>query len=156
MCCSGVVGRTVRPPKWIKPQLTRLVEEAPSGESWVHEVKYDGYRMHARIAEVERARRFVASKMGAQLSSMHVTVAPPFFTAVVISVIVVLPDFQLPSNGPFSARASWQAGPDAGTPGAVQSNSTCRCKPDSDRAYNVPFWPKCEVPTKSGNVCCWG
>jgi len=43
------VGRTDRPPKWIKPQLTRLVEEAPSGDGWVHEVKYDGYRMHARI-----------------------------------------------------------------------------------------------------------
>ena len=45
----AAVGRTDQPPKWIKPPLTRLVEEAPSGESWVHEVKYDGYRMHARI-----------------------------------------------------------------------------------------------------------
>jgi len=49
MCCSSVVARTDRPPKWIKPQLPRLVEEAPSGDGWVHEVKYDGYRMHARI-----------------------------------------------------------------------------------------------------------
>jgi ATP-dependent DNA ligase len=36
-------------PKWIKPQLTRLVDEAPAGGDWVHEIKYDGYRMHARI-----------------------------------------------------------------------------------------------------------
>jgi ATP-dependent DNA ligase len=36
-------------PKWIKPQLTRLVEEAPAGDDWLHEIKYDGYRMHARI-----------------------------------------------------------------------------------------------------------
>jgi bifunctional non-homologous end joining protein LigD len=35
-------------PKWIKPQLTRLVEEAPAGDDWLHEIKYDGYRMHAR------------------------------------------------------------------------------------------------------------
>jgi ATP-dependent DNA ligase len=49
MCCSGVVARTDRPPKWLKPQLTRLVEEAPSGDGWLHEIKYDGYRMHARI-----------------------------------------------------------------------------------------------------------
>ena len=41
--------RTSRPPKWIKPQLTRLVEEAPAGNEWQHEIKYDGYRMHARI-----------------------------------------------------------------------------------------------------------
>jgi hypothetical protein len=38
-----------RPPRWIKPQLTRFVEEAPPGDGWVHEIKYDGYRMHARI-----------------------------------------------------------------------------------------------------------
>ena len=43
------VGTTTRPPKWIKPQLTRLVDEAPTGKDWVHEIKYDGYRMHARI-----------------------------------------------------------------------------------------------------------
>jgi hypothetical protein len=43
------VGTTSRPPKWIKPQLTRLVDEAPSGAAWLHEIKYDGYRMHARI-----------------------------------------------------------------------------------------------------------
>ena len=43
------MGRTDRPPKWIKPQLSRLVDEAPAGDAWVHEVKYDGYRMRARI-----------------------------------------------------------------------------------------------------------
>lgn len=43
------MGTTSRPPKWIKPQLTRLVDEAPVGDDWLHEIKYDGYRMHARI-----------------------------------------------------------------------------------------------------------
>lgn len=37
------------PPTWIAPQLTRLVDEAPDGPGWLHEIKYDGYRMHARI-----------------------------------------------------------------------------------------------------------
>ena len=37
----------------IKPQLTRLVDEAPAGVSWLHEIKYDGYRMHARIDDGE-------------------------------------------------------------------------------------------------------
>jgi ATP-dependent DNA ligase len=45
----AVVGPNSRPPKWIKPQLTRLVEEAPTGADSLHEIKYDGYRMHARI-----------------------------------------------------------------------------------------------------------
>src|SRR6516165_8039953 len=36
-------------PGWIKPQLTRLVDQAPDGPDWLHEIKFDGYRMHARI-----------------------------------------------------------------------------------------------------------
>jgi bifunctional non-homologous end joining protein LigD len=36
-------------PAWIKPHLTRLVTEAPSGDEWAHELKFDGYRMHARL-----------------------------------------------------------------------------------------------------------
>jgi DNA ligase D-like protein (predicted ligase) len=43
------VPQSPQPPKWIKPQLTRLVDEAPTGKDWLHEIKYDGYRMHARI-----------------------------------------------------------------------------------------------------------
>ena len=42
-------AESAHPPTWIKPQLTRLVEEAPTGKEWLHEIKYDGYRMHARI-----------------------------------------------------------------------------------------------------------
>jgi len=26
-----------------------LVDEAPTGPDWLHEIKYEGYRMHARI-----------------------------------------------------------------------------------------------------------
>jgi bifunctional non-homologous end joining protein LigD len=36
-------------PGWIKPQLTRLVDQPPDGPGWLHELKYDGYRMHARF-----------------------------------------------------------------------------------------------------------
>jgi ATP-dependent DNA ligase len=36
-------------PVWISQQLTQLVEAAPDGDQWLHEIKYDGYRMHARL-----------------------------------------------------------------------------------------------------------
>jgi bifunctional non-homologous end joining protein LigD len=36
-------------PGWIKPQLTKLVEQPPDGSEWLHELKFDGYRMHARL-----------------------------------------------------------------------------------------------------------
>ena len=37
------------PPKWIKPQLCKFAAKAPSGPLWVHEIKFDGYRIAARI-----------------------------------------------------------------------------------------------------------
>jgi bifunctional non-homologous end joining protein LigD len=36
-------------PKRVKPQLCILVDEPPDGSEWLHEIKYDGYRMHARL-----------------------------------------------------------------------------------------------------------
>ena len=34
---------------WIRPQLSVLVDAALEGDGWLHEIKYDGYRMHARL-----------------------------------------------------------------------------------------------------------
>jgi bifunctional non-homologous end joining protein LigD len=36
-------------PGWLKPQLTKLVDQPPEGPEWLHEIKYDGYRVHARL-----------------------------------------------------------------------------------------------------------
>ncbi|KPF67608.1 ATP-dependent DNA ligase [Bosea sp. AAP35] len=36
-------------PGFIAPQLCRIVERPASGENWVHEIKFDGYRMQMRI-----------------------------------------------------------------------------------------------------------
>jgi bifunctional non-homologous end joining protein LigD len=33
-----------------KPQLARLVKEPPEGDEWLHEMKYDGYRIGCRIS----------------------------------------------------------------------------------------------------------
>jgi ATP-dependent DNA ligase len=36
-------------PRWIELQLFKLVEKAPTGPNWVHQIKFDGYRMAARL-----------------------------------------------------------------------------------------------------------
>jgi len=36
-------------PGWIKPQLSKLVDQPPDGPEWLHEIKFDGYRMHALL-----------------------------------------------------------------------------------------------------------
>jgi bifunctional non-homologous end joining protein LigD len=37
------------PPRFVKPQLALAVDKPPGGERWCHELKLDGYRLHARI-----------------------------------------------------------------------------------------------------------
>ncbi len=36
-------------PAFVDPELATLVEAAPNGDDWFHEIKYDGYRMLARL-----------------------------------------------------------------------------------------------------------
>ncbi|MGE0279074.1 MAG: non-homologous end-joining DNA ligase [Rhizobiaceae bacterium] len=38
-------------PARIEPQLAALVKAAPEGDAWLHEIKLDGYRMHARLED---------------------------------------------------------------------------------------------------------
>jgi bifunctional non-homologous end joining protein LigD len=36
-------------PEFVVPELCKLIERPPSGAGWVHEVKFDGYRIQARV-----------------------------------------------------------------------------------------------------------
>lgn len=38
-------------PKWIKPCLPTLVDKPPVGENWIHEIKWDGYRISAYVGD---------------------------------------------------------------------------------------------------------
>jgi bifunctional non-homologous end joining protein LigD len=38
-------------PDFIEPQLCRVVERPPNAEGWVHEIKFDGYRVQMRIED---------------------------------------------------------------------------------------------------------
>jgi hypothetical protein len=73
---------------WVKPQLCKLV---PRGPEWLHEIKYDGYRMHARLDRgraqtADADRPAVASPATARHSkdaarSGSASVEPVWFTA---------------------------------------------------------------------------
>jgi bifunctional non-homologous end joining protein LigD len=54
--------RPDKPPKWtfVEPALCTLVEETPYGGHWLHEIKYDGYRLQAAVSG-ERVRLFTRS-----------------------------------------------------------------------------------------------
>jgi bifunctional non-homologous end joining protein LigD len=36
-------------PRFVEPQLCKLVERAPPGSGWAHEIKFDGYRLQLRV-----------------------------------------------------------------------------------------------------------
>jgi bifunctional non-homologous end joining protein LigD len=38
-------------PRALRPQLATLVTEAPAGDGWLHELKFDGYRILARVQD---------------------------------------------------------------------------------------------------------
>jgi ATP dependent DNA ligase domain len=42
-------SRAAALPQWVPPQLTQLLDAAPEGDQWLHEIKFDGYRIHARL-----------------------------------------------------------------------------------------------------------
>jgi DNA polymerase V len=67
---------TERMPAWIEPQLAALVKAAPDGDAWLHEIKLDGYRMHARLEEAVAAyTSHAAEKLRGQgLAANRITV----------------------------------------------------------------------------------
>jgi bifunctional non-homologous end joining protein LigD len=42
-------ARRARMPAFVEPSLALLVDKPPSGPQWVHEIKFDGYRIQARV-----------------------------------------------------------------------------------------------------------
>jgi bifunctional non-homologous end joining protein LigD len=39
------------PPPFLEPQLATLVDEVPAGDNWIHEYKYDGYRLLLAVGD---------------------------------------------------------------------------------------------------------
>ena len=60
------------PPAWVKPQLAALVKKAPDGPDWLHEIKLDGYRMHARL---DAGRVKIITRRGNDWTQKYPTVA---------------------------------------------------------------------------------
>jgi bifunctional non-homologous end joining protein LigD len=44
-------ARKVALPDFIEPELAKLKPKPPAGEGWIHEIKFDGYRLQIRLAK---------------------------------------------------------------------------------------------------------
>jgi ATP-dependent DNA ligase len=58
---SRVVSKRISMPGFIKPQLATLKSKAPKSEQWLHEIKYDGYRIQVHL---NRRRKKVFTRNG--------------------------------------------------------------------------------------------
>jgi bifunctional non-homologous end joining protein LigD len=46
----AAIGTKANYPGFIEPALASSIERVPTGERWVHEIKFDGYRVQLHIA----------------------------------------------------------------------------------------------------------
>jgi hypothetical protein len=65
---AGHLVATSLVPRGTPPQLCQLVEVAPSGPQWVHEIKIDGFRMAART---ERGKVQLLTRTGLDWSDKY-------------------------------------------------------------------------------------
>ncbi|MEW6250386.1 MAG: DNA ligase D [Planctomycetota bacterium] len=65
-------ARAAAQPREFMPQLATLVNEVPEGDEWLHEIKFDGYRM---LAFVERGRARLVSRSGNDWTKKFPTLA---------------------------------------------------------------------------------
>ena len=68
----GAQGRSPGLPQWVKPQLCKLLQAPPQGSEWLHEIKYDGYRMHARL---HRGRAQLLTRTGLDWTQKYPAIA---------------------------------------------------------------------------------
>jgi len=62
-------------PGFIKPQLATLKSKAPKGEQWIHEIKYDGYRVQLHI---KGGKKKVFTRNGLDWTKRFSTIAGAF------------------------------------------------------------------------------
>jgi bifunctional non-homologous end joining protein LigD len=95
-------------PDFIPPQLCRSVDRPPSSEGWLHEIKFDGYRVQLRI---EGGRVSVKTRSGFDWTKKFAAIAKAAATlpdAIVDGEIVALDDNGTPDFAGLQAALSEQ------------------------------------------------
>jgi len=93
-------------PKFIEPQLSKLVERPPDQTGWAHEVKFDGYRAQIRI---EQGRAVIRTRKGLDWTDRFSAIAKDAAElpdCIIDSEIVALDERQLPKFAALQAALS--------------------------------------------------
>ena len=96
-------------PKFIEPQLGKLVDRPPDQSGWAHEVKFDGYRAQLRI---EKNKAVIRTRRGLDWTDRYAAIAreaSALRDCILDGEIVALDDRQLPNFGALQAALSQEA-----------------------------------------------
>jgi hypothetical protein len=52
----AAIGVRAPYPGFIEPALATSIDKVPKGERWIHEIKFDGYRVQLHLAQEAAAR----------------------------------------------------------------------------------------------------
>ena len=85
-------ARKAAMPEFVPPQLATLVREPPSGDEWLHELKFDGYRM---VCHLQRGRARFWSRNGKDWTEKFPNLAAalkafPAVTAILDGEVVIV------------------------------------------------------------------
>ena len=85
-------ARKTAMPEFVAPQLATLVREPPSGEEWLHELKFDGYRM---VCHLNRGKARFWSRNGKDWTKKFPNLAAalktfPAVTAILDGEVVIV------------------------------------------------------------------
>ena len=69
------MAKRLEMPGFIKPQLATLKSKAPKGEQWIHEIKYDGYRVQLHV---DSGKKKVFTRNGLDWTKRFSTIAGAF------------------------------------------------------------------------------
>jgi bifunctional non-homologous end joining protein LigD len=50
---SAIIGIKAPFPGFIEPALASSIDKVPMGDRWIHEIKFDGYRVQVHLANTE-------------------------------------------------------------------------------------------------------
>lgn len=93
-------------PKFVPPQLCKLVDRPPTGDGWVHEIKFDGYRMQLRIEGGKAALRTRTGLDWSQRFPQLIEDAEGLPDALIDGEVVALDDAGSPSFAGLQAALS--------------------------------------------------
>ena len=110
---EGLAGARKAPlPRAPKPQLATLVDSAPRGDDWLHEIKFDGYRILARLA---RGKVTLLTRNGLDWTGKFPAIAAAVVALPVDNAVLDGEVVALAANGQSSFAALQQALSDGAT-----------------------------------------